>query len=139
MSSPPKFWQGLAEAMEQPTLFDDPRFADRNARIDHQEDLIELMGGIFKKHPREEWCNRLRELEVPHAAMYTSDEVMQDPQSRHLQLLVEAEHPSEGLFKTIRPPISFDGERNLEVTAPPVLGEHNEQVRAELAARKQSC
>jgi len=136
MSSPPKFWQGLAEAMEQPTLFDDPRFADRNARIDHQEDLIELMGGIFKKHPREEWCNRLRELEVPHAAMYTSDEVMQDPQSRHLQLLVEAEHPSEGLFKTIRPPISFDGERNLEVTAPPVLGEHNEQVRAELAARK---
>ncbi len=29
MSSPEKFWQGLARAIEQPTLFDDPRFATR--------------------------------------------------------------------------------------------------------------
>jgi crotonobetainyl-CoA:carnitine CoA-transferase CaiB-like acyl-CoA transferase len=136
MSSPPKFWQGLAEAMEQPRLFDDPRFADRNARIDHQEDLIELMGVIFKQRPREEWCQRLREREVPHGAMYKSDEVMEDPQAAHLQLLVEAEHPTEGTFKTVRPPISFDGERSLEITAPPVLGEHNEEIRAELAQKK---
>ena len=38
MSSPPKFWQGLARAIEQPDLFDDTRFADRAARIAHQED-----------------------------------------------------------------------------------------------------
>src|SRR3546814_10922530 len=33
MSSPPKFWQGLAAAMEKPDLFDDERFATREARI----------------------------------------------------------------------------------------------------------
>ena len=41
MSSPQKFWQGLAEAIEQPELFDDPRFATREARIANQEALIE--------------------------------------------------------------------------------------------------
>ena len=38
MSSPEKFWQGLANAIERPDMFQDPRFADREARIEHQED-----------------------------------------------------------------------------------------------------
>jgi crotonobetainyl-CoA:carnitine CoA-transferase CaiB-like acyl-CoA transferase len=38
-----------------------------------------------------------------------------------------------GRFRTIRSPLSFDGERSLSVTAPPVLGEHNDQV---LGARR---
>ena len=29
MSSPAKFWEGLADAIEKPDLFEDPRFADR--------------------------------------------------------------------------------------------------------------
>ncbi len=37
MSSPEKFWQGLANAIERPAIFQDPRFATREARIDHQE------------------------------------------------------------------------------------------------------
>src|SRR3546814_4481614 len=43
MSSPPKFWQGLAAAMEKPDLFDDERFATREARIAHQEDMIAVL------------------------------------------------------------------------------------------------
>src|SRR5678815_1258705 len=37
MSSPEKFWQGLARTIELPDLFADPRFADRAARIENQE------------------------------------------------------------------------------------------------------
>jgi hypothetical protein len=29
----------------------------------------------------------------------------------------------------VRSPVSFDGERPLEVTAPPLLGEHDEELR----------
>jgi len=43
-------------------------------------------------------------------------------------LFVETEHPVTGSFRTVRSPVSFDGERPLEVTAPPVLGEHNEEL-----------
>jgi crotonobetainyl-CoA:carnitine CoA-transferase CaiB-like acyl-CoA transferase len=54
--------------------------------------------------------------------------VPDDPQAKHLQLFVEAEHPVVGTFRTVRSPVSFDGQRPLEVTAPPVLGEHNEEL-----------
>ena len=125
MSSPPKFWEGLATAMERHDIFEDPRFATRQARIENQEALMHVLAGIFKLQPRAVWCERLAGLDVPHAPMYTSAEVPQDPQAQHLQLFVEAPHPVAGVFKTVRSPVSYDGERSLGVTAPPLLGQHN--------------
>jgi len=125
MSSPEKFWQGLANAIERPRLFDDPRFASREARITHQEDLIALLGGLFREQTRSTWCERLEAEDVPHAPMYDTREAMEDPQARHLQLEVSAPHPEGGQWRTIRSPVSFDGERALEVTAPPTLGADN--------------
>ena len=129
MSSPAKFWQGLARAMERPNLFDDPRFASRDARIRNQESLMAVMGPIFRMRDRDDWCARLLAEDVPHAPMYTTAEVPDDPQARHLQMFVETTHPVSGRFRTVRSPVSFDGERALEVTAPPLLGEHDEELR----------
>ena len=114
--------------MEKPDLFQDERFASRQARIANQETLIEVMQPIFAVHDRAEWCRRLDANDVPHSPMYTTAEVPEDAQARHLQLFVETEHPVVGTFRTVRSPVSFDGERPLEVTAPPVLGEHNEEL-----------
>ena len=135
LSSPQKFWDGLAEAMEKPDLFADPRFADRAARVGHQQELIEIMRPIFKRRSRIEWCQRLERLEVPFAPVYDASEALEDPQARHLQILVEAEHPEMGRFRTVRPPVVFDGERSLEIVPPPTLGEHNDEVRAGLSGR----
>jgi crotonobetainyl-CoA:carnitine CoA-transferase CaiB-like acyl-CoA transferase len=130
MSSPPKFWEGLATAIEKPDLFDDPRFATREARITHQPDLIELLTGLFRQRDRAEWCRRLEALDVPHAPMYDTNEVPEDPQARHLQLFVDTAHPEGGRWTTVRSPVSFDGERALELSAPPLLGDHDAQLRA---------
>jgi crotonobetainyl-CoA:carnitine CoA-transferase CaiB-like acyl-CoA transferase len=128
MSSPEKFWQGLATAMERPDIFQDERFASRQGRIAHQEALIAILRPVFRRHDRAEWCRRLEARDVPHSPMYTTAEVPEDAQAKHLQLFVETEHPVVGTFRTVRSPVSFDGERPLEVTAPPVLGEHNEEL-----------
>lgn len=130
MSSPPKFWEGLAKAIEKPDLFDDPRFATREARITHQGELIDLLSGLFVQRSRSDWCSRLQALDVPHAPVYSTDEVPQDPQAQHLQLFVDTEHPAGGRWKTVRSPVSFDGERELLVTAPPLLGNHNAVLRS---------
>lgn len=132
MSSPEKFWQGLADAIERPTLFDDPRFADRVGRIQHQEALIEVLGESFKKRPRSEWCQRLEERDVPYASMYDASEALQDPQARHLEIEVRGEHPTMGEFRTVRSPINYDGQRALSVLAPPTLDEHRAEILASL-------
>jgi crotonobetainyl-CoA:carnitine CoA-transferase CaiB-like acyl-CoA transferase len=136
MSSPPKFWEGLAAAIDRPDLFDDPRFADRTARIAHQDDLIALMAPIFLTKTRDQWCAILLEREVPHSAAYDSDEALDDPQAKHLRIQVEAEHPEMGLFRTVRTPLSFDGEPDLDVIPPPTLDEHGAEIREELRRRQ---
>jgi len=135
MSSPEKFWQGLANAIERPDLFQDPRFATREGRIAHQDDLIALLDGLFRERDRAAWCARLETEDVPHAPMYDTEEAMQDPQARHLQLEVSAPHPAGGEWRTIRSPVSFDGARALQVTAPPTLGADNEAIVEPLRRR----
>jgi crotonobetainyl-CoA:carnitine CoA-transferase CaiB-like acyl-CoA transferase len=132
MSSPEKFWQGLATAIEQPDLFQDTRFATREARIANQETLIELLGAAFGRQPRAEWCRRLQREDVPHAPMYDTSEALEDEQALHLQLTTSTLHPTMGLFRTVRSPVSFDGRRALEVRAPPTLDEHRAEILASL-------
>jgi crotonobetainyl-CoA:carnitine CoA-transferase CaiB-like acyl-CoA transferase len=138
MSSPEKFWQGLANAIERPEMFQDARFATREARIAHQDDIIELLSGIFRTRTREQWCTRLLAQDVPHAPMYDTDEALEDPQAKHLQLLVQARHPTMGEFRTVRPPVTFDGERALQVKPPPTLGEHNGEIASMIDAANAS-
>ncbi|OZI30064.1 carnitine dehydratase [Bordetella genomosp. 10] len=135
MSSPEKFWQGLANAIGMPGLLADERYATREARIRNQESIMALLGERFKAHARDEWCRRLQAEDVPHAPMYDTSEALEDPQARHLQIAVKGRHPVLGEFTTVRSPVSFDGQRPLTVSAPPLLGEHNDVIRRELAAR----
>ncbi len=64
--------------------------------------------------------------------MYDTSEALEDPQARHLGLTIEGEHPVLGKWKTVRSPVSFDGRRDDSVRPPPLLGEHNDEIRAEL-------
>ena len=136
MSSPTKFWEALAEAVERPAMLQQPEFADRNARIANYEAVVRFLAPIFQTRSRDEWCGRLRAFEVPHSAVHSSPEVLETEQVRHLQMEISAEHPQMGRFRTIRSPVSFDGERPLDVRPPPVLGEHDSEVVANAARRE---
>ena len=130
MSSPEKFWQGLANAIGKPDLFHDPRFADRPARIANQEDLIALMRPIFRTKTREQWCSILGGEGVPYSPVYDSSEALEDRQAKHLGIRVEGEHSTMGRFQTVRFPVNFDGEHAKDVVPPPTLGEHDEAFRS---------
>jgi len=136
MSSPVKFWEGLANAVDLPDMLQQPDFAERTARIANYEKIVALLAPRFRGRTLAEWCERLSAHEVPHSPVYNSEEVLGTDQVRHLELEVETEHPQMGRFRSIRFPVTFDGERETTIVAPPVLGEHNEEVlkRAEEAA-----
>jgi len=130
MSSPTKFWENLAAAVGHPEMLDDPRFADRQARIENYEAIIAYLAPLFLTRNRDDWCARLAAAEVPHSAMQTPADVLATPQAQHLELETQAPHPVAGTFRTIRSPVSFDGERSLNITAPPVLGQHDASEKA---------
>lgn len=132
LSSPPKFWEGLLHATGQMQLAEDPRFSERMERIKHQDEMIEVFTPIFARKTRDEWCEKLLAAEVPHSPAYDSSEALDDPQAKHLQLSISAEHAEMGSFTTVRAPYNFDGAAELDVLPPPTLDEHGDQIRAEL-------
>lgn len=137
LSSPTKFWDGLLAATGQEALNQDPRFGERLARIEHQDELIEIFTPVFASKTRDEWCQLLESNEVPYSPAYDSSEALEDPQARHMQIKVSATHPTMGEFTTVRAPYNFDGEPELSVTPPPTLDEHAEEIRRELAQQVQ--
>lgn len=128
MSSPEKFWQGLATVIDRPDLFKDTRFADRGARLASYEEINKELAGIFRQKPRAQWCQLLEEHDVPYATINTAQEALQDPQVRHMQIEVATHHPVMGEFRSIRSPINYNGKRNLTVKAPPMLDEHRKEI-----------
>jgi len=132
MSSPEKFWQGLAKAMGRPDIFDDPRYATREARIANYDALVELLRGTFRTQPRAVWCERLAAHDVPHAPVYDSSEALADPQAIHLGIEVAAPAAGKDAFRTIRFPVSYDGQANRDIRPPPVLNADNDAIRAEI-------
>lgn len=134
MSSPPKFWENLATAVGQPFMLQRPEFASRDARIENYEKVAAFLAPLFAARGRADWCATLEQLEVPHSPVYSAPEVIETPQAQHLGLTIEDPDGPHGRFRTIRSPVSFDGERSTEVTAPPVLGQHNEEILGEAAA-----
>jgi crotonobetainyl-CoA:carnitine CoA-transferase CaiB-like acyl-CoA transferase len=132
LSSPAKFWDGLLAATGQEQLNTDPRFAERLSRIEHQDDLITILRPVFAQKTRDEWCALLERNEVPYSPAYDSNEALEDPQAKHLQIKVSAEHPTMGTFTTVRPPYNFDGEAELSLRPPPTLDEHGDEIRREI-------
>ena len=127
MSSPPKFWENLATAVDQPGMLDQPEFESRPARIANYEKVVDFLAPIFATKPRAYWEERLSSLEVPHSAVYTSKQVVEGELAQHHKLVIEGEG-QRGKFRTIRNPIRFDGEIEDSVTPPPELGQHNKEI-----------
>ncbi len=129
MSSPPKFWENLAAAVGVPDMLERPEFASREARIAHYEDVVAFLAPIFARETREHWTETLTRLEVPNSPVYDSAEVLQTEQAKVLGIEVTDPQGPKGPFRTIRFPLSFDGERMDSVTAPPLLGADDAAIR----------
>jgi crotonobetainyl-CoA:carnitine CoA-transferase CaiB-like acyl-CoA transferase len=129
MSSPPKFWENLAIAVGQPDMLSLPAFESRDARIAHYEDVVAFLAPIFASQTRDHWTAELTRLEVPNSPVYDSAEVLATEQARVLGIEVTDPDGPKGTFRTIRFPLSFDGERMDSVTAPPLLGADDAAVR----------
>jgi crotonobetainyl-CoA:carnitine CoA-transferase CaiB-like acyl-CoA transferase len=132
LSTPPKFWEGLTEAAGCPELRDDPRFATRDARVTHYEDLRQTLAAIFRTRPRAHWLERLEHFDVPHAPVHTVDEALAEPQARHLGIEIALEHPARGRVRSLAPPVTLSDTPVQATTAPPTLGEHTGAILARL-------
>jgi crotonobetainyl-CoA:carnitine CoA-transferase CaiB-like acyl-CoA transferase len=130
LSSLEKFWLGLVRALDADELNHDPRFNQRLARIANYEALGEQLDERFRRRSQAEWCQRLQSNDVPFAPINGIDAVVEDPQARHLGLIVPVDGAQQGGREAGRPPLQFDGERAQGVSAAPLHDQHGAAIRA---------
>ncbi|UFN51534.1 CoA transferase (plasmid) [Roseomonas sp. OT10] len=132
LSSPEKFWQALLRAVDRPEWNDDPRFSTREGRVAQYGELAHALAKVFAERSRREWTVRLEEADVPFAPVHEIQDVESDPQVQHLGTVYELDHPIHGAVRAPRRPIWYDGQREMELRPPPMLGEHSADILREL-------
>lgn len=133
LSTTEKFWGELVKALGEPALQADPRFATHQARTLHYHELSEALQQRFRARTRAQWMMALEATDVPFSAVNTVADAILDPQVEALGTLVRMTHPTEGEMTGIACPVLVDGDRPVEeMRAPPLIGEHTDEVMAEI-------
>lgn len=125
-------WKRLCEVLNRQDLRDDPRFQTNNSRVAHRRDLDSILNDIFKVRKVSEWIDYLNERGVACGPIYTLEEVFEDPQILHQQMLVQMPHPVHGKVKLIGIPIKLSVTPGKFRLPPPLLGEHTDEVLREI-------
>jgi formyl-CoA transferase/CoA:oxalate CoA-transferase len=126
-----RLWAPFCEAIENPTLALDPRFATRADRRERRAELTALLAPVFRTRTVADWMARLEAHDVLCAPVNRYADLPHDPQIAASHLLVEQEHPRAGRFRTLDTPIRFDRTPGGIRTPAPGLGEHTDAVLAE--------
>jgi formyl-CoA transferase len=123
-------WRRFCQAIGRTQLAGDSRFAKNVNRVENRSLLIDLLAEIFLRRSTDEWLRLLNEAEVPCAPVQTIDQVFKAPQVLHREMLVEVEHPTAGTVPMAGIPVKFSLTPASVRLAPPLLGQHTEEVLA---------
>jgi crotonobetainyl-CoA:carnitine CoA-transferase CaiB-like acyl-CoA transferase len=130
VASPPH-WPGLATAVGHPELLTDPRFAHPEGFAKNAAVLTGLLDAEFRSQPLAHWKEVLDRERITYSVIQTPEETAKDPQLRANDIVVPLEGVS-GLEYTVNSPITFRGVSKVPAKRAPELGEHNDEVLAEL-------
>jgi crotonobetainyl-CoA:carnitine CoA-transferase CaiB-like acyl-CoA transferase len=125
-------WVGLTRALDRPEWVADPRFATPALRQQNIDARLELTQEALRIRPAAEWLDRLTAAGVPCAPVLTRNEVIRHPQVAEMGIIVETAHPAAGLLRQARPAARFSATPTEIRHGAPRLGEHTEEVLAEL-------
>jgi formyl-CoA transferase len=132
LSSPQKFWRNLVTAVGKPELLDDQRFRTGRDQQRNWHIVQEILAPVFRTKTRQEWFDILVKADVPVAPIYRLDEALADPQVKHLDMIKTAMHPEKGEVRLMGFPVTLNDTPMGPVTAPDTLGEHTDEILAEL-------
>jgi formyl-CoA transferase len=127
----PQMWTSLINAMGQTALGDDPRFATPDARWQNRAALEAIVSHWTKQRTKHQVMQILGDAGVPSGACQDTGEVLADPHLRERAMIVDVDYPTRGTYQTVGCPIKLS-DSPVDVTRPPLLGEHSGDVLAEL-------
>ncbi|MYJ57455.1 MAG: CoA transferase, partial [Chloroflexi bacterium] len=127
-----RFWGPFAEAIGQPILTEDPRFAEASVRRKHIREAVEVIERRIGEEPRDHWAAIFDARDFPWAPAADSVEIANDPQAAANGYVRTMQHRTAGDFKIFGLPFQLEQAPTETHSSAPELGEHTEVVLEEL-------
>ena len=93
--------------ISRPDLVDDARFSNNVSRIENVEALKGEIESVLAAQPKAEWLQILEEANVPCSPINNVEDVLNDPQVKARNMVVEIRDPDIGLLRASGNPSSF--------------------------------
>jgi crotonobetainyl-CoA:carnitine CoA-transferase CaiB-like acyl-CoA transferase len=115
-------------------LADDEKFSTNQARVRNRDALTERLAPVLAGRPSRHWIEGLETCNVSCGPINTIDQVFADPQVVARGMKLEMSHPAAGEtpIPLIASPIRMSATPPSYAYPPPMLGQHTDEVLAEL-------
>jgi formyl-CoA transferase len=132
----PQVWAALAAKIGRADLLTDPEYATPEQRLPHIWDIFAMVEAWTLTKDKWDAFRELNAIDVPCGPILDTRELLEDEDLIASGMIVEVEHPERGSFKTVGCPFTLS-DSPVEITRPPLLGEHNDEVLQELLTEGQ--
>ena len=121
----------FCEVAGVPELARDPRYARNAGRVRERAVLVPQLAAILKARTRADWLAALEAAKVPCGPINDLAEVFADPQVKARGMTVHLPHPLAGGIDLVASPMKLSATPVQYRRAPPLLGQHTDEVLAE--------
>ena len=97
-----------------------------------REEVNAHIAGHLRRKPTKHWYSVFDDVDIWYAPVNDYEDVEKDPQVVHNQAIMTFEHPRAGKVRVLSHPVRYDGEAPPLRILPPELGEHTEEILAEV-------
>ncbi len=126
------FFGRLADALGEPSLKTDPLYATQSSRVANRARINAIIGGKLASNTTAHWVDTLNAAGVPCGPILDVPGVFQDPQVQAQDMVMDVSQPGYGMIKMLGFPMKFSGTPCRVRRAAPSLGEHSDEILAEL-------
>jgi CoA:oxalate CoA-transferase len=123
-----ELWHKFCDAMGMKEYITDERFANNKSRVENSVELVNIIATYSSKRTAAELMKVLDEVYVPCGPIMNIEQVVNDPQVKARNMIVELDHGEAGKFMAPGVPIHFSRTPASIRSIAPVLGEHNFEV-----------
>lgn len=128
-------WEPICKALDKPEWVDDPEYMTAEARQDKIFEIFKTIEEWLSDKTKFEAVNILRKFSIPCSPVMSMKEIAEDKSLRESGSVVEVPHKVRGSYLTVGSPIKFS-DLKPDITGSPLLGEHTDEVLAELGYSK---
>ena len=109
-------------------LVSDARFAKNVDRVRNRTTLVPILEEVFRQRGTEAWVEALEEAGVPSGPINNVAQAFANPQVQARGMQIELPHPLAGTVPLMGSPMKFSGTPIEHKLAPPVLGQHADEI-----------